>query len=183
MAVKNMGTELAGKIKTPEQLAADQSAVDASTAARQQSRQDGLIERRGERETAADRARLDRETEIERLRRRQAELAAEGASAAGYQQVSNQLALAQAIAAAKAAREAADAGRLKEEDFAVSTKTESVTRFSGEALAMSVGRSDDPQKRIAKLAEDQVKRLDKIAEVLDDNLAEIMRLQGLGGFA
>jgi hypothetical protein len=60
--------DLKEEIKTPEQLAADQAAVDQKTATRQQSRQDGLIERRGERETAADRDRLDRETEIERLR-------------------------------------------------------------------------------------------------------------------
>jgi hypothetical protein len=171
-------------LKTPEQIAAESAAIDDDTAARQQARQDALITRRGERETAADRDRIARETTIERLRRRQAELAREGSNATQDQQSANQRALDQAIAAAKAAREAADAGRPKDEDFAVSTKTESITRFSAAALELSVGRgANDPQKRIAKFSEEQVRTLREMANTANMTYQEIAAFVRTGGFA
>ena len=173
-----------GTMKTPDQLAADQATTDAATAAAQQARQDALISRRGERETAADRARLARETEIERLRRRQAELAREGSNATQDQQSANQLALDQAIAAAKAAREAADAAKPNQEDSAVSTKTASTTRFSAAAIELSVGRgSADPQKKIAKFSEEQVRLLREMANTANMTYREMAAFARTGGFA
>lgn len=171
-------------LKTPEETAADQAAIGDETAGRQQERQDQLDARRDARQAAADRERLAREAEVARLRAEQARLAREGANATQDQRSANQRALDDALAAAKAAREAAEAARPNETDFAVSTKTESITRFSAAAIELSIGRSaDEPQKRIAKLAQDQLGKLDRIANGLDANLAEILRLQQMGGFA
>jgi len=182
--ITGMAQSLKGTIKDDTQIEADKTTIDQKTAIRQADRENEFLDRQADRAAAGAERRIAAEREIARLKQRQAELAREGTNATQDQQSANQRQLDQAIAAAKAAREAADAGRLKEEDFAVSTKTESLTRFSGAALELSVGRqSNDPQKRIAKLAEDQLGKLSRIAEVLDDNLAEIMRLQGLGGFA
>ena len=171
------------ELKKPEEIAAEEAAIDARVEAERAANEAAGTDRTAARQGKADRARLARETEIEKLRRRQAELAKEAGPAAKEQLAANKAALDKAIEAAAAARAAADVAKPKEEDFAVSAKTESITRFSGEALSLSVGRADDPAKRIEKHAEKQVRHLEKIVTVLDDNLQEIMRLQGLGGFA
>ena len=176
--------EAAKSQRSPAQLAADQSAIDAQTSASQQAREDALISRRGERETAADRARIARETEIARLRQRQAELARQGSNATQGQQSANQRALDQAIAAAKVARDAADAARPNAEDFAVSTKTASTTRFSAAAIELAVGRgANDPQKRIAKFSEEQVRVLREMANTADMTYREMAAFVRAGGFA
>jgi len=169
--------------KTPEQLEADLAAVDEKTEAKRQERESGLTGRQADRETSADAARLARERQIEALRQRQAELAKQGAEASSEDLSANQQALDQAIAGAAAARKAAEDSRLKEEDFAVSMQTESITRFSGEALGLSVGRADDPAKRTAKLSEDQLKELKAITKDLKDTHRETLRLIQIGGFA
>lgn len=174
----------ADQLKTPEQLAADQAAAGDAAADRAATRQSDLLDRQADRAVAAADRRRRAEAEIARLRAEQARLASEGADATQDQRSANQKALDDALAAAKAAREAAEANRPKNDDFSVSTATQSITRFSAAAIELSVGRSaDDPQKRIAKLAQEQLGKLDRIAAGLDNNLQEIMRLQSLGGFA
>lgn len=168
--------------KTPEELAASQSQIGADTAASQAQREEQSEARRAARQAASDAARLAREQEITALRQRQAELAGQAGSKAAAERTANQTALDAAIAAAKAARDAADAGRLTDKDFAVSTKTQSIVRFSGEALGMSVGRND-PAKETAKLSREQLKELRTIANALGTTLKEVLRLQQMGGFA
>ena len=124
-----------------------------------------------------------REQKIVALRKRQAELAAQSGEEAKQEQTANQKALDAAIAAAKAAKEAAGKGKPGEEDFAISQKTESIARFSGEALGLSVGRSNDPATKTAKLTEDQLKELKQLRKDLKDNQREILRLIAQGGFA
>lgn len=150
---------------------------------RQHQRSDALVDRQAARFGAADDARMQRETEIEALRRRQAELATQGDFASQQDLTENQKALDEAIAAAKAARDAADASRLKEEDFAVSTKTQSIARFSGEALGLSVGRGEDSVKKTARLNEEQLSELRTLVKEMRETHKEILRLQSLGGFA
>lgn len=169
--------------KSPKELAAEQQGVDDANAAQRAEREAGLAGRQADRQNAADAARVAREQEIETLRKRQAELARQGKSDSSADLTANQQALDAAIAAAAAARAAADAGRLKEEDFAVSQQTQSIARFSGEALRLSVGRSDDPARRTAKLSEEQLTELKAIAAELKLTLREVLRLQTMGGFA
>ena len=151
-------------------------------AERQDARQAASKGRQDARQAASDEARTAREKEIEDLRRRQTELAGQGGQAAKQQQTANQKALSDAIEAAEAAREAAAENKLKEEDFAVSEATQSIARFSGEALGLSVGRSDDPAERTAKLTADQIKVLIGIRREIIENNRETRRLQAMGGF-
>ena len=146
-------------------------------------REEEIEERIDGRQTASDEARLAREKEIEDLRRRQKELAAQGGEEAKQQQTANQKALSDAIEAAKAAREAAAENKLKEEDFAVSEATQSIARFSGEALGLSVGRSNDPAERTAKLTADQLQEMKELRREIRENNRELRRLQAMGGFA
>ena len=158
-------------LKSPEEMAAADRAINQK-----------VLDKQTAREKQAAAVRLDREREITRLRQRQAELATMGAAVSKDRLTENQKALDKAIAAAEAAREAAAASRLKEEDFAVATSTESITRFSGEALGLSVGRSDDPASKAVKLNEEQLKVLRTIVGSLKDTFDEVIRLQSLGGF-
>ena len=131
---------------------------------------------------ASDEARTAREKEIADLRRKQKELAEQGGEEAKQQQTANQKALSDAIKAAKAAREAAAENKLKDEDFAVSEATQSIARFSGEALGLSVGRSNDPAERTAKLTADQLKEMKELRREIRENNRELRRLQAMGGF-
>ncbi len=152
-------------------------------AERQDARQAASKERQDARQAASDEARTAREKEIEDLRRKQTELAGQGGQAAKQQQTANQKALSDAIEAAEAAREAAAENKLKDEDFAVSEATQSIARFSGEALGLSVGRSNDPAERTAKLTADQLKELKDLRKDIQKNTAAADRLQAMGGFA
>jgi len=150
---------------------------------RQDTRQAASEERQDTRQAASDETRTARETEIEDLRRRQTELAKQGGEEAKQQQTANQKALSDAIKAAKAAREAAAENKLKEEDFAVSEDVQSIARFSGEVLGLSVGRSSDPAERTAKLTADQLKEMKELRKDIRENNRELRRLQAMGGFA
>lgn len=183
MKVGAMRTELTDSIKSPEQMAADAQETDWQTEVDRAKRSDALAGRNAGRASAADEARLAREKEIEQLRKRQNELAAMGALASNLDKTANQTALDKAIAAAKAARDAADANKPKEKDFAVSSATQSITRFSGAALGLSVGRADDPAKTTAKLSAEQLKELRKLSNELGLTMRAILELQALGGFA
>jgi Skp family chaperone for outer membrane proteins len=180
-------TQLSNDIKagigTPEQKAAEKKAIDDELAAKQAERDAALADRQAGRQAESDAARLQREQEIAALRQRQAELAAQGAAASQQDLGANQSELDAAVAAAAAARKAAEEGRLNEKDFAISQQTESIARFSGEALGLSVGRSDDPARRTAKLSEQQLTKLKEIAEELKLTMRQVIRLQTMGGFA
>jgi hypothetical protein len=168
--------------KSPEDLAAEKKAIDDELAAKQAERDAALADRQAGRQAESDAARLQREQEIAALRQRQAELAAQGAAASQQGLGANQSELDAAVAAAAAARKAAEEGRLNEKDFAISQKTESTVRFSGEALGLSIGR-DDPARRTAKLSEQQLTKLKEIAEELKLTMRQVIRLQTMGGFA
>ena len=133
-------------------------------------------------QAAKDEDRVAREEEIAVLRRRQTELAEQGGEEAKQQQTANQKALADAIKAAEAARDAAAENKLTDEDFAVSEATQSIARFSGEALGLSVGRSNDPAERTAKLTADQLKEQKLLRKDIQENTQELLRLQAMGGF-
>ena len=145
-------------------------------------REGPLAARRAERQAASDAGRSGREREIESLRQRQVELAEQSGAAVKQEQTANQRNLATALAAATAAREAAAANRLTEEDFAVSQETQSIARFSGEALGLSVGRADDPARKTAKLSADQLKELKELRREIRESTREMLRLQAMGGF-
>ena len=130
----------------------------------------------------ADR-RAAREREITALRRRQTELANQSGEQAEQERTANQTALDAALAAAAAARAAAEEGKLQEEDFAVSQDVQSIARFSGEALGLSIGRGNDPAQRQARLTEDQLRELQGLREDLAETQQEILRLAAMGGFA
>lgn len=138
--------------------------------------------RKAARQAASDDTHVARQQEIEALKRRQAELAGEAGAAAEQERTANQQALNAAIAAAKAARDAADANKLKDEDFAVSQDRQSIARFSGEALGLSVGRAMDPDRERTQLSREQLKELRRVANALDTTLREVLRLQQMGGF-
>lgn len=129
----------------------------------------------------ADR-RAAREQQIAALRERQAELANQSGEEAARAQTANQKALDASLAAAQAAREAADSNKLVESDFAVSQEVQSIARFSGEALGLSVGRGENAAQRQVKLAEEQLKETREMNEELARALSEIIRLQTMGGF-
>jgi len=158
-------------------------AAERSLDAPGRDRQAELEKRRADRQAASDTARAAREREIESLRQRQAKLAEQSGAAAAQERTANQKALDAAIAAAAAAREAAKTNKLSEADFAVSQETQSIARFSGEALGLSIGRADDPARKTAKLTEDQLKELRELRKELRETNREILRLQAMGGFA
>jgi hypothetical protein len=61
---------------------------------------------------------------------------------------------------------------------------ESTTRFSGAALALSVGRAtDEPAKRTAKFSEQQVKEIRELANISNMTYREIAAFVRMGGFA
>ncbi len=142
-----------------------------------------LADRQAARQAASDDARVAREVKIAALRSRQAELAQQSGEKAESERTANQNALDASLAAAKAARDAADANKLQERDFAVSQDVQSIARFSGEALGLSVGRGDDPARKAVKLSEDQLKELRLLKQAVIENQREMLRLQAMGGFA
>lgn len=129
----------------------------------------------------ADR-RAAREREITALRERQAELAQHSGEQAERERTANQKALDASLAAAKAARDAAAENKLKEEDFAVSQAVQSITRFSGEAMGLSIGRTSNPAERTAKLTADQLKEIQGLRKDMANHEREILRLIAMGGF-
>lgn len=145
-------------------------------------RQEESEERRRARQPEADAARVAREEEITRLKQRQDELAKQTGAEAERQRTANQKALDAAIAAAKAARDAAAKNKLQESDFAVSQDVQSIARFSGEALGLSVGRGNDPAMKTVKLTAEQNKILREMRKENYDHNRNMLRLIALGGF-
>ena len=123
-----------------------------------------------------------REARITALRQRRAELAQQVGKEAERERTANQKALDAALAAAAAARDAAKDNKLRESDFAVSRDVQSIARFSGEALGLSVGRGDDPAKRTAKLSADQLKELQGLRQDIAEHQKDVQRAIALGGF-
>ncbi len=146
------------------------------------SREGSREARQTARQAISDDARVERERQIEILRERQAELAKQSSQEAKQEQTANQKTLDASIAAAKAARDAAAENRLQESDFAVSQDVQSITRFSGEALGLSVGRGQDPAEKTAKLSADQLKELKDLRKDIQKSTREMLRLQAMGGF-
>ena len=141
-----------------------------------------LAARQAARQTISDDARVEREREIERLRERQAELAGQAGEEAKQELTANQKTLDDALAAAKAARDEAAKNKLQESDFAVSQEVQSITRFSGEALGLSVGQGEDPAEKTAKLTAEQNKILKEMRKVNHEHHKTILRLIALGSF-
>ena len=130
-----------------------------------------------------DESRVAREKEITQLKTQQDALAKKTGLQAAQNRNQIQKDLDAAIQAAQLARATAAAGGLQEKDFAVSQETQSISRFSGEGLGMSVGRSADPAERVAKLTEDQNKELRELRKEMNEYNREMRRLQHMGGFS
>ena len=126
--------------------------------------------------------RADRRLEIETLKQQQAASAGQSGPEAKQERTASQKALDAALAAAKVAADALAKNKLQESDFAVSQDVQSIARFSGEALGLSVGRGQDPAEKTLKLTAEQNKLLKDLKKLIYKNGRDIRKAMALGGF-
>ena len=141
-----------------------------------------LATREAARQATSDEARVAREEEIAALKLKQKESAEQGGEAAKAQLTKHQKDLADAIKEQEEAVKEAEENKLKAGDFAVSEATQSIARFSGEALGLSVGRSNDPAEKVAKLTEKQLKEIEEHRKEARFAAAALQRLLEKFGF-